>query len=262
MVVVVLELSSVLYILLVQRIFLINLVFYFQVRVFPLLSCGGCLSIVIMNSKIEYIIIWELGSWSHRFCFRWADSEWAAMRGNSKCQDAAAAAAKSLQSCLTLHDPMDWSPPGSPVHRIFQARVLEWDAITFSEMPGWGRCYSETCSSLGSFQTVFSSVQWLSNVWLFVTPWIAASQASLSIILLKLRSIESVMLSSHLILYHPLLLLPSIFPSIRVFSTESGFCIRWPKYWSFSFNISPSNDIQDWFPLEWIGWISLQYKGL
>ena len=92
----------------------------------------------------------------------------------------------------------------------------------------------------------FSSVQSLSHVWLFGTPWTAARQASLSIInsqrsLLKLMSIELVMPSNHLILCHPLLL-PSIFPSIRVFSNESVVRIRWPKYWSFSFSISPSNE--------------------
>ena len=90
------------------------------------------------------------------------------------------------------------------------------------------------------------SVQSLSRVQLFVTPWTAARQASLSITnsrsLLKLMSIESVMPSNHLILCRPLLLLPSIFPSIRVFSNESVLHIRWPKYWSFSFNISPSNE--------------------
>ena len=76
-------------------------------------------------------------------------------------------------------------------------------------------------------------------------------------------SIESVMPSSHLILRHPLLLLPPIPSSIRVFSNESTLCFRWPKYWSFSFSISPSNQItQDWSPLEWTGWISLQSKGL
>ena len=68
--------------------------------------------------------------------------------------------------------------------------------------------------------------------------------------------------SDHLILCHPLLLLPSILPSIRVFSNESVFRIRWPKYWSFSFSISPSMNIQDWFPFGWTGWISLQSKGL
>ena len=92
----------------------------------------------------------------------------------------------------------------------------------------------------------FSSVQSLSHVWLFGTPWTAARQASLSITnsrsLPKLMSIESVMPSNHLILCCPLLLLPSIFPSIRVFSNESAHCIRWPKYWNFSFNISPSSE--------------------
>ena len=91
-----------------------------------------------------------------------------------------------------------------------------------------------------------SSVQLLSRVQLFAIPWPAACQSSLSftisLSLLKLMSIESVMPSSHLILCHPLLLLPSIFPSMRVFSNESALCIRWPKYWSFSFNISSSNE--------------------
>ena len=92
----------------------------------------------------------------------------------------------------------------------------------------------------------FSSVQSLSRVQLFVTPWTAACQASLSITnsqsLLKLMSIELVMPSNHLILCRPRLLLPSIFPSIWVFSNESVLSIRWPKYWSFMFNISPSNE--------------------
>ena len=91
-----------------------------------------------------------------------------------------------------------------------------------------------------------SSVQLLSHVWLFATPWTAACQASLSITnsqsLLKLMSIESVIPSNHLILCHPLLVPPSIFPSIRAFSNESALCIRWPKYWRFSFNKSPSNE--------------------
>ena len=90
------------------------------------------------------------------------------------------------------------------------------------------------------------SVQSLSRARLFATPWTAARQTSLSITnsrsLPKLTSIESVMPSNHLILCHPLLLLPSIFPSIKVFSNESALHIRWPKYWSFSFNISPSNE--------------------
>ena len=93
---------------------------------------------------------------------------------------------------------------------------------------------------------ILSSVQFFSHVWLLVTPSTAACQASLSISnswsLLKLMSIESVMPSNHLILCRPLLLLPSIFPSIRVFSNESVLHIRWPKYWNFSFSISPSNE--------------------
>ena len=97
-----------------------------------------------------------------------------------------------------------------------------------------------------SYFSVSQSVQSLSCVPLFATPWTAARQASLSFInsqsLLKLLSIEAVMPSSYLILYRPLLLLPSIFPSIRVFSKESVLCIRWPKHWSFSFSISPSNE--------------------
>ena len=112
---------------------------------------------------------------------------------------------------------------------------------TFSCLEGKKKRYS------GYQNTVNSSVQFSRcRVWFFVTPWIAARQASLSIInsqnLLKLMSIESVMPSNHLILCRPLFLLPSIFPSIRVFSNESALCIRWPKYWSFSFNISPFND--------------------
>ena len=94
----------------------------------------------------------------------------------------------------------------------------------------------------------FSSVQLLSHVRLFETPWTAACQTSLSInswSLLKLMSTELVMPSNHLILCCPLLLLPSIFPRIRIFSSESVLYIRWPNYWSFSFSISPSNLIQD-----------------
>ena len=103
----------------------------------------------------------------------------------------------------------------------------------------------------------FNSVQSLSCVWLFVTPWTAAWQASLSITnswsLLKLMSIESVMPSKHLILCHPLLLPPSIFPSIRVFSNELVLSIRWPNYWSFSFSIGPSNEYSGFisFRIEW-----------
>ena len=99
-----------------------------------------------------------------------------------------------------------------------------------------------------------------------VTPWTAAPQASLSLTNsqspLKLMSIESVMPSNHPILYHPFLFLPSIFPSIRVFSNGLTLHIRWPKYWSFSFNISPSNEYSALISFRWTGWISLQSKGL
>ena len=109
-----------------------------------------------------------------------------------------------------------------------------------------------------------SSVQSLSRVRLFATPWTAGCQASLSITssqsLLKLMSVESVMPSNHLILCRPLLLLPSIFPSIRVFSNESALCIRWPKHWSFSFNISPSNEYSGLisFRMEWLDLLAVQ----
>ena len=108
---------------------------------------------------------------------------------------------------------------------------------------------------------LISSVQFsssLSHVRLFVTLWTTASQASLSITnsrnMHKLMSIESVMPSNHLLLCHPLLLLPSIFPSIRVFSKDSVLCIRWPKYWSFSFSISPSKEYSGLisFRMDWL----------
>ena len=100
----------------------------------------------------------------------------------------------------------------------------------------------------------------------FVTPWIAARQASLSITnsqsSLRFTSIKSVIPSSHLILCHPLLLLPAILPSIRVFSSESALRMRWPKYWSFSFSISPSSEFSELISFRWTGWISLLSKGL
>ena len=104
----------------------------------------------------------------------------------------------------------------------------------------------------------------LSHVQLFVTPWTAAHWASLSITnswsLLKPMSIELVMPSNHLILSHSLLLMPSIFPSIRVFSNESVLCIRWPKYWSFSFSISPSNEYSRLisFRMDWLDLLAVQ----
>ena len=111
---------------------------------------------------------------------------------------------------------------------------------------------------------MFSSVQLLSRVRLFATPWIARRQASLSITSSrsspKLMSVDSVMPSSHLILCHPLLLLPPIPPSIRVFSNESTLCLRWPKYWSFSFSISPSREHPGLisFRMDWLDLLAVQ----
>ena len=117
---------------------------------------------------------------------------------------------------------------------------------------------------LRNHQVSIESVQSLSHVQFFATPWTSARQASLSTSnsqsLLKLMSIESVMPSNHLILCHPLLLPPSILPSIRVFSSESVLHIRWPKYWSFSFSISPSNEYSGLisFRMDWLGLLAVQ----
>ena len=139
--------------------------------------------------------------------------------------------------------------------------------------PTWFSKFSSTTSShlIVSGKNVIylpwyivSSVQLFSHVWLFATPWTAAHQASLSITNSqsppKPMSIESVMPSHHLILCRPLLPLPSIFPSIRVFSNESAFHIRWPKYWSFSFNISPSNEHLRLisFKMDWLDRLAVQ----
>ena len=118
------------------------------------------------------------------------------------------------------------------------------------------------CSTLLIIQ--FSSVQSPSHVQHFATPWTAARQASLSITnsrsLLKYTSIKSVMPSNHLILCHPLLLLPSIFPSIRVFSNESALRTRWPKFWRISFSISPSNEYSGLisFRIDWLDVLAVQ----
>ena len=143
---------------------------------------------------------------------------------------------------------MDCSSPGSSVHGIFQARILHWIAISFSRE---------------SSQPI-SSGQYLSRVRLFATPWTVAQQASLSITNSrsppKPRSIESVMPFNHLILYQLLLLLPSIFPRIKVFSNESALHIRWPKYWSFRFSISPSNEYSRLisFRMDWLDLLAVQ----
>ena len=111
----------------------------------------------------------------------------------------------------------------------------------------------------------FSSVQSLSHVWIFSTPWSAAHQAFLSITdswsMFRLMSVELMMSSNHLILYCPLLLLPLVFPIIRVFSNESALCIRWPKYWSFSLSISPSNQSNSGlisFRMDWLDLLAVQ----
>ena len=148
------------------------------------------------------------------------------------------------QSCPTLCNPMDYSMPGLPVpHHLPKFAQVHvhciGDAIQLSHplMPS-----SPSALNLSRI----SSVQLVSHVQLFATPWTAAWQPSLSITnswsLLKLMSIKSVMPSNHLILCCPLLLPPLIFPSIRVFPNESVLHNRWPKYWSFSFSISPSNE--------------------
>ena len=163
------------------------------------------------------------------------------------------------QLCLTFCDPMDCSLPGSSVHSIFLGKNTGAGCCSLLQgnfpTQGWNlhllglldwQANSLPLSYLGSPGYMYQSVQLLSRVRLSMTPCTAARQASLSITnswsLLKLMSIESVMPSNHLILCRPLLLLPSVFPSIRVFSNESPLCIRWPKYWSFSFSIRPSNE--------------------
>ena len=135
---------------------------------------------------------------------------------------------------------------------------------SFEETSLWGDQYLIIKHDVYSMTSVqFSSVQSLSQFWFFVIPWTAACQASLSITnsrsWLKLMSIESVMPSNHLILCRPLLL-PSIFPSIRVFSDESVIHIRWPKYWSCSFSISPSNEYSRMisFRMDWLNLLAVQ----
>ena len=139
----------------------------------------------------------------------------------------AAAAAKSLQSCLTLCNPIDGSPTGSSVPGILQERVLEWLAISFSIQMFQLSLVTQSCLTLRDPMN-------------YNTPGSLSITNSRS--LLKLMYIKLVMPSSHLILCCPLLLLPPILPSIMVFSNESTLHVRWPKYWSFSFNISPSNE--------------------
>ena len=153
---------------------------------------------------------------------------------------------------------MDCSPPGSSVHGSLAPQPEPF----CNTKPLLLECLLKELIHQG--KTLFSSVQSLSHVRLFVTLWTAALQVSLSITnsqsLLKLLSIEPVMPSNHLIFCHPLLLPPSIFPSIRVFSHESVFPIRWPKYWSFSFSISPYNEYSGLisFRMDWLDLLAVQ----
>ena len=155
------------------------------------------------------------------------------------------------QSCPTLSNPMDCSPPGSSTHGIFQARVLQWGAIAFSVsllkemlLKTYVRNF---CRSLAKLCP-------LCNLRDFSTPGFPVLHCLTEFA--QLMSIESVMSSNHLILCHPLVFLPSIFPGIRVFGSELACCIRWAKYWNFCFSINPSNEYSglisfriDWFDL-------------
>ena len=148
---------------------------------------------------------------------------------------------------------MPFLSPGDPPDPVIQPWSPALQAVSILSEPLWKR-----------LNFYFSSVQWLSRVRLFVTLWTAAHQAFLSITnsqsLLRLMSIESVMSSNRLILCPPLLLPPSILPSIRVFSNESALHIWWPKYWSFSFNISPSNEHSGLisFRMDWLDLLAVQ----
>ena len=168
-------------------------------------------------------------------------------------------------------EPMTHSSTWRPQTSASPAGTELWEADSSAGV--WGRrCRALLGDVPLSFKVTHLQIHYLSVQFrrsvlsTSCAPQTAAHQASLCITnsrsLLKLMSIESVMPSSHLILCHPLLLLPSIFPSIRVFSNESVLCIRWPKYWSFSFSISPPKNVQVWFPLGWTGWTSLRSKGL
>ena len=143
-----------------------------------------------------------------------------------------------------------------------EARTQNWEKTVFSISDA--RKTGQLHIKKMKFGYSISSIKSFSCIWLFATPWTAAHQSSLSITdsgsLFKLMSIESGMQSNHLILCHPLLLLPSIFASIRVFPNESALHIRWPKYWSFSFRISPSNEYLGLisFKINWLDLLAIQ----
>ena len=180
--------------------------------------------------------------------------------------------AKLLQSCPTLCDPVDCSPPGSSVHRILRARILDWVDMPSSKKYSWPRNWNHISCR------VFTTEPLRKHLYIHIYAYIYISsvvQLCLTLCnpmdcsipaltnprgLLKLIYIESVMPSNHLILCRPLLLLPSVFPSIRVFSNESVLCIRWPKYWSFSFSFSPSNEYPGLisFRMDWLDLLAVQ----
>ena len=168
---------------------------------------------------------------------KWYDRQWLNSQTNS-----------SYNSIIILKKQLAKKMGRRPKQVFLQRQMVNW--------------HVKRCSNLLIIQ--FSSVQSLSRVGLFATPWIAACQASLSITnsrsLLKLMPIESVMPSSHLSLCCPLLLLPPIPPSIMVFSNESTLHMRWPKYWSFSFSISPSNEHPGLisFKMDWLDLLAVQ----
>jgi len=153
-----------------------------------------------------------------------------------------------------------------PFQQLFYLFLIQWSFVFSIRAIPYLTCFLQVYSPspYHSFQPQFSSVQSLSRVRLFATPWIAARQASLSITNSrsspKLMFIESVMPSSHLIFCCPLLLLPPIPPSIRVFSNESTLRMRWPKYWSFSFSIIPSKEIPGLisFKMDWLDLLAVQ----
>ena len=154
---------------------------------------------------------------------------------------------------------------------VLVMNIQGWFPLVLTGLISWlskglSRVFSSTTVQKCQFFSIhfLYSVQLLSCVWLFMTPWTAAGQASLSIAnslsLLKLMSIESVVSSNHLILCHPLLLLPSIFPSIRLFNNESVLHSRWPNYWTFSFSISPFNEYLGLIPfrMNWLDLLAVQ----
>ena len=198
----------------------------------------------------------------------------------SPCPQPAKVLVVSLLSCIPLFCKfMDCSLPGSSVHGISQAWIQEGVAISFSRsswprngtyvscidrhiLKHWATREVRKPVPIGNKPNKYVVIQSLSCVWLFATPWTAACQASLSNSRssLRLMSIESVKPSCHLILCCPLLLLPPIPPSIRVFSNESALCMRWPKYWSFSFSIIPSKEHPGLmsFRMDWLDLLAVQ----